>query len=97
MTELSGRRIVIVDPKPFSDRRLAFILEEGGYQVVRAGTAAAGLAAVAEQDTAAVLLEAAMPDLEGVQLCQDLRARRFTGPVIFVSQPHVAYVHASKI
>ncbi|MFS8532011.1 response regulator transcription factor, partial [Sphaerobacter thermophilus] len=77
-------RIVVIDPDQTAARLVGFILGEAGHTVVQATTAAAGLHAVFERETDAVLLEAELPDLDGWELCKELRGRRYTGPLIFV-------------
>jgi len=79
-------RIVVIDPDQTAARLVGFILGEAGHTVVQATTAAAGLHAVFERETDAVLLEAELPDLDGWELCKELRGRRYTGPLIFVSE-----------
>ena len=77
--------IVVVDPEPVQAKLLGFILEEAGHTVTLVPNGAQALAAVPSRETAAVLLESELPDMEGTELCKELRARRYSGPMIFVS------------
>jgi DNA-binding response OmpR family regulator len=60
------------------DQRLAAMvvayLDQHGYQVTHAGTAAAGLAALADAPPALVLLDLMLPDADGLELCKRIRA-----------------------
>lgn len=76
-------RVVIVDSDPMSAKFLGFVLGEAGYDVVRLTSAAESLQTVAGMD--AVLLEAELDDMDGCELCTELRARRYNGPIIFVT------------
>jgi DNA-binding response OmpR family regulator len=79
-------RVVVVDPDPMTAKLLRFVLGEAGHDVVLVKTATAALAATLEQETDAVLLEAELPDMGGWVLCKELRGRRYTGAVIFVTK-----------
>ncbi len=79
-------RVVVVDPDSMTAKLLRFVLGEAGHDVVLVKSAAAALAATLEQETDAVLLEAELPDMDGWVLCKELRGRRYTGPVIFVTK-----------
>lgn len=78
-------RIVVVDPAEWSAKMLSFVLAEAGHTVHTAHSGMDAIEAVVGQDTGAVLLEADLPDIDGADLCKELRAQRYTGPIIFVS------------
>ncbi|HUZ00242.1 MAG TPA: response regulator transcription factor [Thermomicrobiaceae bacterium] len=77
--------IVVVDPEPVQAKLLGFILQEAGHTVTLVPTGTQALATVPAHETAAVLLDAELPDMTGTDLCKELRARRYSGPMIFVS------------
>jgi DNA-binding response OmpR family regulator len=61
------------------------VLADEDYQVETVRTGAEAIAQVRGQATALVLLEKRLPDVDGFTLLGELRARRYTGPVMFVS------------
>lgn len=81
-------RIVVVDPDRMTSKLLHFVLTDAGHDVVLAKNAADGLEQVVGRETDAVLIEVDLPGpgLDGYELCKELRARRYNGPLIFVTQ-----------
>src|SRR4051794_4987116 len=81
-------RIVVVDPDQMTSKLLNFVLTDAGHEVALAKNAAEGLGEVIGRETDAVLVEADLPGpgLDGYELCKELRARRYNGPLIFVTQ-----------
>jgi signal transduction histidine kinase len=79
--------VLIVDDAPNNLRLLADILHEAGYVVrpVRNGAAALASAQAAPPDL--ILLDIMMPDMDGFEVCQHLKADTLTAdiPVIFIS------------
>lgn len=79
-----NEQILVVE----DDERLAAVLRDGlahhGYQVIVVGDGAAALAVVDQQAPALVVLDRMLPDLDGVEVCRQLRA---TGgpPVILLT------------
>jgi DNA-binding response OmpR family regulator len=63
---------------------LSLALEDEGYVVVQAPTAAAGLAAFAEREPDLVLLDLRLPDMSGFEVCRLLRASSLV-PIIIVT------------
>jgi two-component system response regulator RegX3 len=78
-------RIVISKPDPVMAKLMRFVLTESGHEAVITRTAAEALEAVLGRETGAVLLDVDLPDLSGLELCKELRARQFVGPVLFVT------------
>src|SRR5688500_7733527 len=80
-------RVVVIEPEPLAGKVLAFVLADAGHEVALATTAAAGLDAIIGRETDAVLTAADLtrPGQDGYELCKELRARRYTGPLLFVS------------
>lgn len=80
-------RIVIVDADTMNAKYLTFVLAEAGHrEIVHAHNVGGGLQAVFAAATDLVLLDLALPEMDGVALCQMLRDRGYNGPVIFVTQ-----------
>ncbi len=77
-------RILVVEDDPDLQALLAQGLREEGYDVAQARDGAGALrAAAAEPD--AVILDIGLPDADGRDVCQALRARGMTAPVIFLT------------
>ncbi len=77
-------RILVVDDDPQIHRFLGPALEAAGYEAVRAETATAGLAAMAQRAPDAVLLDLGLPDMDGKQAL--IRAQAFyDGPILILS------------
>jgi two-component system KDP operon response regulator KdpE len=71
---MNGARILVIDDEPQLHRFLKPALEAAGYQVERAETAAEGLRLAATRGPAAVLLDLGLPDMDGQDVLEKLRA-----------------------
>lgn len=78
-------RVVVVHPEPMAGKLLRFVLGEAGHTVALATNASEAYDAVIGRETDAVLLEADLPGRDGYEVCKELRARRYAGPIIFVT------------
>lgn len=78
-------RVVVVDSDPANGRFLRFVLTDAGHEAVLAQNAAAAFTNIIGIETDAVLLEADLPDLNGFDLCKELRGYRYNGPLMFVT------------
>jgi DNA-binding response OmpR family regulator len=76
-------RVLLVDDDADICQFLAILLELEGMEPVVVLDAEDALPAVA--DAAAVLLDVAMPRIDGLELCRRMRASGFAGPIIVVS------------
>jgi two-component system, OmpR family, KDP operon response regulator KdpE len=77
-------RVLVIDDEPQIHRFLGPALEAAGYEPVRAGTAAEGLAVIAKRPPDAVVLDLGLPDMDGKQAL--VRARAFyEGPIVILS------------
>ncbi len=77
-------RILVIDDDPQIHRFLGPALEAAGYEHVRADTATAGLALIANRPPEAVILDLGLPDMDGKQALE--RARAFyEGPILILS------------
>jgi two-component system KDP operon response regulator KdpE len=68
-------RILVCDPDPQMQRALRVILGGVGHKVLSAETGKEALESAAREQPLAVILELALPDLDGIELCQRLRER----------------------
>ncbi len=76
-------RVLLVDDDAEICEFLATLLELEGMAPEIATTAPEALAALPRAN--AVLLDVAMPDVDGLELCRRIRAAGFRGPVLVVS------------
>ncbi len=77
-------RILLVDDDVEICQFLQVLLELEGFETRTAKTADQALAAL-DEGARAVLLDIAMPDVDGLELCQRMRTAGFTGPILIVS------------
>jgi len=73
--ETSGHaRILLVDDDPYLLEASARILRQAGYQVIEARTGYEGIRLAIEQHPILILLDVMLPDLDGIQVCRQLKA-----------------------
>ena len=85
MAEDARPVVLLVDDDPGIRRAVAAGLELEGFRVVPAAGGRAGLAAVASERPAVVLLDLTMPDLDGLSVLEQLRAAGDDVPVCVLS------------
>jgi DNA-binding response OmpR family regulator len=78
-------RVLVVDDDRIGARMVEFLLTEQGYTVVTAESASAALAEVEKQAPDLLLLDVNLPQTNGFELYEQLRARGLDIPVIFVT------------
>jgi two-component system KDP operon response regulator KdpE len=74
MVDAAAARILVIDDDPQIRRFLAISLRAQGYQVSEAATGAEGLESLATRGADVVVLDLGLPDLDGIEVLQDLRA-----------------------
>ena len=67
--------ILIVDDEPNIVMSLEFLMRKNGYQVGIARNGTEALAAIDQTPFDLILLDIMMPDVDGLQVCRQLRAR----------------------
>jgi two-component system KDP operon response regulator KdpE len=77
-------RVLVIDDEPQIHRFLGPALDAGGYEHVRADTAAAGLREIARKAPDVVVLDLGLPDMDGKQALEKARAF-YKGPIIILS------------
>jgi two-component system, OmpR family, KDP operon response regulator KdpE len=82
---MTANRILVCDPDPQLQRALRVILGRVGYTTLAAASAADALVSVAREPVQAVIVELELPDLDGIELCQRLRAR-VAAPILVLSR-----------
>lgn len=81
----SARRILIIDDEPEILRLLALSLETEGFEVVCAAEGQEGIEAVSEQSCDLVVSDLRLPDMDGVEVMQQIHARYPALPTIIMT------------
>lgn len=82
---INGVSLLLVDDDPALRESLAEQLRGEGFSVAEAGTAAAGLKALAKDVCDLVILDKGLPDQDGRDLCVEIRRRGYGIPVIMLT------------
>ena len=82
---MSNATVLLVDDDPEICQFLALLLEVEGFAPVKATSAGEALSAAARDRPAAVLVDVAMPDVDGLELCRRLRRAGTLAPILVVS------------
>jgi DNA-binding response OmpR family regulator len=77
--------VLLVDDDPEICQFLLMLLELEGFRPVSRTRADEVLAFAVSEAPAAVLVDVAMPDVDGFELCRRLRAASYRGPVLMLS------------
>ncbi len=82
-----GAKILVVDDEPNVLRMVSYALQAEGYDVVVAPNGAEALSKVQTEAPDLVILDDMMPDMTGVEVCEQLRKRQETAdlPIIMLS------------
>lgn len=78
-------RIVFVDDDPMTAKVMRWVFEDEGYEAVTLTRGSLAYGEVIGRDTKLVVLDVNLPDINGFSLCEELRARRYYGPVVFLT------------
>jgi two-component system response regulator MprA len=82
---MNGASILIVEDDRQLCEQLVRGLEEEGFDARSVTTGEDSLAAVVERQPDALVIDIGLPDTDGRDLCQALRARGVTAPVLFLT------------
>jgi DNA-binding response OmpR family regulator len=77
----SAGRIFMIDDNELEREMIADLLHPSGYEVAFAGNGAEGLMKVAEFDPDLILLDVMMPEMDGFEVCERIRANPATAEV----------------
>jgi DNA-binding response OmpR family regulator len=83
--DTSKKRILVIEDEPDIVRGLRDALEFEGFEVQARGTGAEGLVAALDWGPDAVLLDLMLPDDNGYRVCETLRQRDQTVPIIILT------------
>ena len=79
--------VLIVDDEPMTRNLLRLMLERVGFDILEAGDGLEALDIVAESQPDLLILDVMMPNMDGITVCETLRARSETAvlPIILLS------------
>jgi two-component system, OmpR family, KDP operon response regulator KdpE len=80
-------RTLVIDDEVQIRRALKAVLGTRGFDVVTAGTGEQGLAAAGERTPDLIILDLTLPDLDGLEVCQELR-KWLSTPILVLSVRH---------
>jgi DNA-binding response OmpR family regulator len=83
-----SQRILVVEDEPGISLAVKDELEFEGFEVELATDGPSGLAAVLRSEPALIVLDLALPGLNGFQICEDLRRRGLQTPIIVLTARH---------
>ena len=85
--DISNSNILVVDDTPANLRLLMEILRDVGYKVRPANNGPRAFSTIEKEPPSLILLDIMMPDMDGYQVCEHLKAHEKTRdiPVIFIS------------
>ena len=84
-TEGTKKRILVIEDEPDIVRGLRDALEFEGFEVQARGTGAEGLAAAMDWAPDCVLLDLMLPDINGYQVCEEIRRFNALVPIIILT------------
>jgi two-component system response regulator AtoC len=82
---MNEKKLLVVDDDPLIRRSLGEMLRREGYMVVEATSGAEALRVVGTVQPALVITDFNMPEVDGMQLLRELRAKKPDLPVILVT------------
>ena len=80
-----GKRVLVVDDEQNIVDILRFNLEREGYEVITASDGLEGLSLARSGDPDLILLDVMMPEMDGFQVCQELRREDKLTPIIMLT------------
>ncbi len=82
---MTGKRILVVDDEPKMRRVLEMMLQKMGHEVVSAGNGVEALQCIEKGAVDLVITDLRMPEMDGIELLTELRARETLTPVIVIT------------
>jgi DNA-binding response OmpR family regulator len=79
------QKILIVEDEKEMARGLKDILEFEGYEVQTAATGREGLNHLSRKETDCIILDLMLPDLNGYQVCEEIRKQRSKIPILMLT------------
>jgi two-component system, chemotaxis family, chemotaxis protein CheY len=97
LTEVAGKRVLIVDDDPDIRELLFTALEDEGFEVVPAANGQEGLAIIRTFHPDVIVLDLMMPVMDGWQFATELRARDEDIPIVLLSAARDLKTHAKTL
>src|SRR5271167_4744233 len=95
------RKVLVVDDDPVVSKSFDRVLSRKGYIVVSAENGLEALSKVAHEEYDAVFTDIKMPGMDGIEVAQQMRARRPWTPVVIItgygSAEHEARAEAAGV
>src|SRR5262249_20833940 len=90
--------VLLVDDHPANLTALEGVLEPLALRLVRASSGFEALRRVLEEDFAVILMDVAMPEMDGLETASRIRARRRnqSTPISFVTASHADAAHIAQ-
>jgi two-component system, sensor histidine kinase and response regulator len=85
MASVSKGIVLVIDDNAANRALAAATLEDEGYGVVLASSGGAGIVAFNSQTPDCILLDVRMPELDGITVCERIRAADTDVPIIFLT------------
>ena len=82
---MSRTQVLLVDDDPEIRRFMSLLLELEGFLPLAAAGAGEALRLAVERGPSAALVDVAMPEVDGLELCRRLRAGGYQGAVLLLS------------
>jgi DNA-binding response OmpR family regulator len=79
------QKILIIEDEAEMARGLKDILEFEGYEVSAVGTGKEGLQAIGRRVPDCIILDLMLPDLNGYQVCEEIRDQKCTVPILMLT------------
>lgn len=71
---MEARNLLLIDDEPAIQTLVRLVMEGDGWKVLVAGEGTPGLALAREQHPDVILLDVALPDMSGLEVCRQLKA-----------------------
>jgi CheY-like chemotaxis protein len=78
---MERRQVLIVDDYPGARYLRSRILSDAGYEVLEASTGTEALALVSERMPSLILLDVNLPDISGLEVCEQLKRNPATSSI----------------
>ncbi len=75
------KKLLLIDDEPAIQTLVRLVMEGDGWQVLVVSEGALGLALARQQHPDVILLDVALPDVSGLEICRQLKADPSTGSI----------------
>jgi len=76
---------VVVEDDPMAAKVLSYALEDEGFNVRVATNGHQAIEVIGGREVAIVIADVNLPDMTGIMLCNEIRSRRYSGPIVLIS------------